>query len=71
MVQKMLVALISIKIHNKVKKICCNTFTPTANMLKEFNTKMYNSDDNPKIANLRNEENEMFNSIELLGECIP
>ncbi|XP_050063253.1 uncharacterized protein LOC126552585 [Aphis gossypii] len=68
--QQMLVALIRIKIHNQVKKNCCNTFTPTANMLKEFNTKMYNSDDNPKIANLHNEENEMFYSIELLGECI-
>lgn len=68
--QQMLVALIRIKIHNQVKKICCNTFTPTANMLKEFNTKMYNSDDNPKIANLHNEENEMFYSIELLGGCI-
>jgi len=48
--QQMLMFLICIKIHNQVKKNCCNTFTPTANILKEFNTKMYNSDDYPKIT---------------------
>ncbi|XP_016656220.2 uncharacterized protein LOC107882417 [Acyrthosiphon pisum] len=65
--QQMLVALIRIKIHNQVKKICCTSFTPTAEMLKAFNTKMYDSDssDNLQIANLHNEENEMlkFNRI--------
>lgn len=67
--QQMLMALIRIKIHNQVKKICCTSFTPTYNMLKEFNKNMYDND-NLKIANLHSEENEMFNSIELLGECI-
>lgn len=52
-----MLALIRIKIHNQVKKMYCNTFTPTSNMIKEFNTRMYNSDENPKFVNLHDKEN--------------
>jgi len=67
--QEMLGALLRIKIHNSVKQICCNTFSPTKKLLELFDSKIYDSDEpTVTVANLNQADEELlFSTIEMIN----
>jgi len=67
--QEMLVALLRIKIHDSVKQICCNSFSPTKKMLELFDSKIYDSDEpTVTVANMNQADEELlFSTIEMIN----
>lgn len=70
MSMELLVALIRIKIHSKVNKFCCTSFTPSKDMLNLFNSKIYDYEKSETTALSKDLENDIFDTVELFSvEC--
>lgn len=68
MSMNMLVALIRIKLHCRVKKICCVNFTPTKDMLNLFNDSMYDYDCKTQtVASTNDMTDDMFETVTLFN----
>lgn len=69
MSQEMLVAILRIKIHNNVKKICCTSFSLSKKMLELSDSKIYDSDGaTVAVENLdRADEELLFSTIEMVN----
>jgi len=67
MLMNMLVALIRIKLHCRVKKICCVNFIPTKVMLNLFKDSMYDYDCKTQtVASTEDMTDDMFQCLKLL-----
>lgn len=64
----MLVSLIRIKLHCRVKKICCINFTPTKAMLNLFNDSIYDKDSKTEtVASVDDMTDDIFETVTLFN----
>lgn len=63
----MLVALIRIKIHCRVKKMCCINFKPTKEMLNLFNNSMYDYDRQTETVASVDDMTDIFETVTLFN----